>query len=173
MIVLSTLSLAAGWAWLLLHDISGFRWAGEIPVWPVALLLVIAAAAALLFRGNQRSSSGLWVAIGLTALAFVFFHLWPSSTGTTRRGWWRDSSHRIAAALRAVGDEVAGLEEVSVEIAERVRTFMAGSNADALRADPTEAFALLDSIAQSVSAGKALTPGTAIGLQLFAPGAGR
>ena len=109
-------------------------WAGEIPVWPVALLLVIAAAAALLFRGNQRSSSGLWVAIGLTAIAFVFFHLWPSSTGTTRRGWWRDSSHRIAAALRAVGDEVAGLEEVSVEIAERVRTFMAGSNADALRA---------------------------------------
>ena len=86
-----------------------------------------------------------------------------------RRAWWRDSARRIATTLRAVGDEVAGLEDVSATLGSRVRTFLAGRNADSIRSDPTEAFALLDSLAQAVSRGRALTPGTAVGVQLFAP----
>jgi PAS domain S-box-containing protein len=112
-------------------------------------------------------------AMVLGVLAFTLLRVWPSDDLATRRSWWRDSSRRIAAALRAVGDEVAELENVSSGLGSRVRALLAGSSTGALQADATGAFALLDSMAQAVSASRALPPGTAIGLQLFTPDGAR
>jgi len=169
MIMLSTVSLAVAWAWLLLRDIVAARWMAGIPSWPVAVLLVLGAVFSLAVRGPARGRIGLWFAIGLTAMAFSLFTFLPPNDLSARRSWWRESVHRIANTLRAVGDEVSDLEDVSAGLGARVRSALAGSNPGALRSDPTPAFALLDSLAQSVARGQALTPGTAIGLQLFAP----
>ncbi len=168
MIVLSTVCLAVAWTWLLVRDVIAAPRTATLPSWPAAVLLV-AAAVAIFAARSLRPRAGLVTAIALASLAFLLFHLWPSGDPSMRRGWWRDSANRVATTLRAVGDEVAGLEGVSVKLGSRVRTFLAGSNTDAIRSDPTEAFALLDSLADAVSRGRALTPGTAIGLQLFAP----
>ncbi len=169
MIALSTVCIATAWTWLLFRDISGARWMTTFPAWPVAALLVTGAALALLSRGRARELAALWTAAVLTAAAFALFTFLPANDLSARRAWWRESAHRIANTLRAVGEEVAQLENVSGDLATRVRSELAGSNAAALHADPTDAFALLDSLARAVARGRALTPGTAIGLQLFTP----
>jgi len=173
MIALSTVCIAVAWAWLLFRDITAVRWMAAMPSWPVAAFLAAGAALALWARARGRAHAALWASIALTAFAFVLFTFLPANDLAARRVWWRQSSHRIANTLRAVGDEVAQLENVSGQLATRVRSALAGSNAAAVEADPTEAFALLDSLAQAVSRGHAVTPGTAIGLQLFAPSGAR
>jgi PAS domain S-box-containing protein len=168
MILLAAVSVTAAWAWLLLRDIIAVHQIAALPSWPVAALLVAGTLFLLLGRRSARGR-GLWATIALTGIAFALFAFPPSNDISVRRAWWRESVHRIANTLRAVGDEVADLEKVSGGLATRVRAALAGSNPATLRSDPTEAFALLDSLAQAVSRGHALTPGTAIGLQLFAP----
>lgn len=169
MIALSTVCIAAAWAWLLFRDITAARWMAAFPVWPVAAFLAAGVALALLARARGRELAALWTSVVLTAAAFALFTFLPANDLSARRAWWRESAHRIANTLRAVGEEVAQLENVSGDLATRVQSGLAGSNAAALHADPTAAFALLDSLAQAVARGHALTPGTAIGLQLFTP----
>ncbi|HEX6789984.1 MAG TPA: hypothetical protein VF247_01620, partial [Candidatus Krumholzibacteria bacterium] len=169
MIVFSTAALAVAWAWLLARDIVGAGALASLPAWPAALLLALSAAALGAAWTSPRARAGIATAIIFTAIAFVLFHLSRPGDVGTRRAWWRDSSHRISATLGAVGDEIASLEDVSVGLGSRVRAYLAAQNAVALRSDPTGVFALLDSLAGSVSRGRSLTPGTAIGLQLFAP----
>jgi hypothetical protein len=173
MIVLATASLTVAWAGLLIRDITSARWMQGLPSWPIALLLAVGAVCALSGRDWRRGPVGLWAAIALTMVAFFLFTFPPANSLSARRAWWRESVRRIANTLEAVGDEVADLENVSGSLATRVRSALAGRNPATLRSDPTEAFALLDSLAQSVSRGHALTPGTAIGLQLFAPDGAR
>ncbi|HET6349090.1 MAG TPA: hypothetical protein VFH88_08405 [Candidatus Krumholzibacteria bacterium] len=169
MILLSTVALAVAWTWLLVRDVSAARWAAAYPVWPVAVLLAVALALSLGDRRSLSSRIGLWSAVVLTGAAFACLHLAPSNSLEARRDWWRDSTQRIANTMRAVGNEVANLETVAGAIGERTRTYVSHTGVDALRADPTGAFALLDSMAQSVSHGESLAPGTVIGLQLFTP----
>jgi len=169
MITLSVASLTAAWVWLLLHDIVSVHALSALPAWPVAVLLVMAVVLSIVPRGKAPERSGLWIAAGFTALSFCLLTFLPSNDLSARREWWRESSHRVANTLRAVGNEVLDLEDVSSTLAARVRTVLAPGSAATLQVDPTPAFALLDSLAQEVTRGQALTPGTAIGLQLFAP----
>jgi len=168
MLPLSTACLAAAWTLLLLRDVIAAPWAVRIPPVAVAAILAVAAAASITARGRILSRLGLWVAIALAAISFGLFHLVPSNEEGARKTWRRGASHRIAATLRAVGNEVAHLEDVSTVLGTRVRDHVASRGEESIRSDPTEVFTLLDSLAQAASRGRSLTPGTAIGLQLFA-----
>jgi PAS domain S-box-containing protein len=169
MIVLATALVVVAWAWLLLRDVLAVGATAFVPAWTVAAALVGAAVALIAAGGPPRRRAAPGLALVLASAAFVLFHFGFERERDLRRAWWRDSAGRVAGTLRAVGDGISGLEDVSSGLGSRVRAFLAGRGPDEVRADPTEVFALLDSLAQSASRGRVLTPGTAVGLQLFAP----
>src|SRR5512146_3277283 len=111
MIFLSAACVTVAWVWLLFRIILAARWMATLPSWPVAALLVAGAAFLLLGRGAARGR-GLSATIVLTAAAFALFAFPPANDLAARRAWWRESVHRIANTLRAVGDEVSDLENV-------------------------------------------------------------
>jgi PAS domain S-box-containing protein len=167
MMTVATACLVGAWVGLLVRDFIDAPWATRLPAWLILAVLVIAAGASIAARTRIAARAGLWAAIALTAISFGLFHLAPPKETASRRQWRRESSVRVAATLRAVGEEVTRLEEVSTAIGARVGAFVAAQGGDAMASDPTPAFALLDSLADAASRGESLTPGTAIGLQLF------
>jgi len=105
---------------------------------------------------------GAWLALALAVVSFALFRMPPPDEASLHTRWHREASLQIAGTLAAVGNEVARLETVSATLAERVEARVATGTLDV----PT-AFALLDSLAQVAERSRSLTPGTAIGLQLF------
>jgi PAS domain S-box-containing protein len=166
--IIATACLALAWAGLFLRDFVAAAWAMHAPAWVIAVLLAAGFVVLARARAPVRVCAGVWGALALTAVSFALFHLAPPGEFATRKQWRRESSLRIAATLRATGEEVGRLEAVSAGMGGRVRAFVARHGEAELRADPTAAFALLDSLARASGRGRTLTPGTAVGLQLFA-----
>jgi PAS domain S-box-containing protein len=166
-LIVSTTALALALGALMARDLAAASWAA-VPAWAIAALLAVSALLAIGPRAGRRFA--LWLAIILAAASFSLFHLVGTGDAALKKQWRRDASLRVAQTLAAVGDEVSRLESASEGIAARVEARMASGPE---LPDSTETFALLDSLARASSHGDMLTPGTAIGLQVFDDGGRR
>jgi len=154
------------WSVLLLGHFAGVAWAGRVPAGAVVLALVFSSVGAALSRGTRRRRAGVWAAISLTGFSCLAFAL-PSGGGERmQNNWRRQSGERIAQTLADVGNRIERLEDTAALLGAHV-TLHVRATATPIGQDPTDAFALLDSLARSATRGTALTPGTDIGLQLF------
>ena len=166
MLSISTASLIAAWAVLFLKHFAGMPWAASVPVWAVLLLIVLAAAGAIVARGNRGRQAGVWVAVVFTLVSFLAFSLPSGGALRMQDKWKHESAERIAESLAEVGTGIAQLEDLSASLGESVSAHVRALGAP-VDADPTVSFAVLDSLARAATRGTELTPGTAIGLQLF------
>ena len=138
--ILAALGLLGAWLGLFFRYFFSAESAARVPVAAIAVLLVMAVAAALMRRrATPRSVS---MALALTAASFVFFQARPGDDERLQAPWRREASQRVAETLRAVGEDVAHLEEVSTAMAAPVAAYVARAG-ESVASDRTTAFALL------------------------------
>ena len=161
-LVIAAVLVVAAWSIPFLAHLFSVDFLLQVPLWvPLTLLM---AAGVLLFTVRGRARARLTLALAMLAVTAALIPLRSTtrSPAALEREWRRSSSNEIAGTLLAVGEEVAGLEQVSAGIGERVANYVLGG------AGPEyEMFAMLDSLVADLPTSRALPPGTQVGIQVF------
>lgn len=139
---------------------------------PWATLILAALSVRVL---NRRGRWAFFPAAVLVAGLFSLLGVHRDHTGRAE-AWRQDQSRSIVNVLRAVGERVQRLQELSTEIGEEASTFVVERDASSA-GDPVgfrlEAFRFLESQARRIAESGELPPGTEIGVQLLSPEGGR
>ncbi len=124
---------------------------------------------------HRRGRWAFFPAAVLVAGLFSLFGVHRDNTGLAEV-WRRDQSRSIANVLRAVGERVQRLQELSTEIGAEASAFVLERDANSagdLVGSRLEAFRFLESEALRIAESGELPPGTEIGVQLLSPEGGR
>ena len=143
-----------------------FSWLAPVIPWlPMALALV---AVPLIIRSHGRRVALVLASLLIVAAAAMLLPLSGDSEQRSNARWRRSEAQSIVSTLRAVGDRVAALQDLSAGIGAETEAFLRSqtSTGDSL-VTRFQCFQHLESVASRVQGGGDLPTGAQIGLQLF------